>query len=238
MPNTVRFWFSVLDQIPKRIFHLSGNPLRLLIKIITSITLIATSSNCVTAQDVDSKLASPDRIRQLYQEATANWKTVPDVALQAFVGAEDRYFYERPVGRSTITREIAKWYLLPGAGVQKQNALALDIGKELSHEEVLDWYVGNVFLGQTCFGISGASVAYFGIAVDDLKLEQAAYLAALPKSPAMFNPIKSYNRAVERRNFVLKEMQKSGFITAEDAQRAIQSELNAIMPLGRCKEDN
>ncbi len=211
--------------------------MHLLTKIVTAIILTAISTSCVTAQDAEPKLPSPDQIRQLYREASANWHTIPDVALQAFVGAEDRHFYERPVGISTITRQIGKRYLLPGAGVLQKIALAFAIGEELSHEEVLNWYVNQVFLGQTCFGVSSAATAYFGIAVDDLNLEQAAYLAALPKAPVEFNPVKSYDRAVERRNFVLKEMQESGFITADDAQRAIQSDLTVVEPLVRCKKD-
>jgi penicillin-binding protein 1A len=211
--------------------------MRLLSKTVTAIFLTIISTSSVTAQDSEQKLPSLDQIRQLYRESSANWDTIPVVALQAFVGAEDRRFYERPVGISTITQQIGKWYLLPGAGRLHQLALALLIGEELSHEEDLDWYVNQVFLGQTCFGVSGAATAYFGIAVDDLNLEQAAYLAALPKAPMAFNPVKSYDRAVERRNFVLKEMQKSGFISADEAKHAIQSDLTVVEPLGRCKRD-
>lgn len=211
--------------------------MRLLTKLVAAIILISSPIGSVTAQNTEARLPSPDQIRQFYREASANWHTIPDVALQAFVGAEDRRFYERPVGKSTITGQIGKWYLLPGAGVQQQIALALAIGEELSHEEVLDWYVNQVYLGHTCFGVYGAATAYFGITADDLNLQQAAYLAALPKAPVKFHPVKSYDRAVERRNFVLKEMQKSGFITADDAQRAIQSDLTVVKPLGHCKKD-
>lgn len=216
---------------------MSGNSLPVLIKIATSIIVTVISANCVTAQDLEPKRPSPDQIRQLYREGSANWPAIPNVALQAFVAAEDRNFFERPVRRSVITLQMARWYLPPGPVKLQEIALRFAIGQELSHEEVLDWYVNQVFLGQTCFGVSGAAAAYFGITLDDLNLEQAAYLAALPKAPALFSPIKSYDRAVERRNFVLKEMQKVGFITAGEAQRAIQSDLTAVEPLGRCKKD-
>ncbi|MEL7167273.1 MAG: transglycosylase domain-containing protein [Pseudomonadota bacterium] len=211
--------------------------MRLASKAITAIVFFVVSMGSVTAQDTEPKLPSPEQIRQLYREASANWHTTPPVATQAFVAAEDRFFYERSVGRSTITQQVGSWYLLPGAGRLQRIAFARVIGEELSHKEVLDWFVNQVFLGQTCFGVFDAAATYFGIAVRDLNLEQAAYLAALPKSPALFHPVQSYERAVERRNFVLNEMQRAGFISADEAQRAIQSDLAVKEPLGRCEMD-
>lgn len=189
------------------------------------------------AQEPEPKLPSTDQVRQYYQNASANWHATPLMVLQAFAGAEDRYFYERPVGRSTITIQLGSWFLRPGAGRLQQISFAQIIGEELSHEEVLHWYVNQVFFGRRCFGVSDAAGTYFGVAVHDISLEQAAYLAALPKAPALFNPLKSYDRAVERRNFVLREMQKTGFVSANEAQRAANSELVVIEPLGRCEKD-
>lgn len=211
--------------------------MRLASKAVTAIVLFVFSMGSVTAQDTEPKLPNPDQIRQLYRETSTNWHTAPVVAMQAFVAAEDRFFYERPVGRSTITQQIGSWYLPPGAGRLQRIALAHVIGEELSHEEVLDWFVNQVFLGQTCFGVFDAAAAYFGIAVNDLSLEQAAYLAALAKSPVLFHPLQSYETAVERRNFVLNEMQRAGFISTDKVQRAIQSELTVKEPLERCEKD-
>ncbi|MEJ5220139.1 transglycosylase domain-containing protein [Cognatishimia sp. D5M38] len=182
-------------------------------------------------------LTSKDQIRQLYEEATANQNTLPALVLQAFIAGEDRNFYQRPISRSVITQHVSIRHLPPSSGRLQQLALAILIGRELSHEEVVEWFVSQVFLGQSCFGVSNAAAAYFGTTVGELKLEEAAYLAALPKAPLRFHPVESYERAVERRNLVLKEMLKAGFISSEEAKRAIQSELKVIVPLARCEGD-
>jgi penicillin-binding protein 1A len=77
-------------------------------------------------------------------------------------------------------------------------------------------------------------MAYFGKTVEDLTTEEAAYLAALPKAPAHFHPIRSYDRALERRNFVLAEMQRAGFLSKTEAAQARQTDLFTKNPLGRC----
>lgn len=78
-------------------------------------------------------------------------------------------------------------------------------------------------------------MAYFGRPVVDLKLEEIAYLAALPKAPVHFHPVRSYDRAVERRNFVLSEMLEAGFISDDEAESAIQTALIVSVPLERCE---
>ncbi|MBR9848155.1 MAG: hypothetical protein GYB27_02020 [Rhodobacteraceae bacterium] len=101
----------------------------------------------------------------------------------------------------------------------------------------MNWYVKQIFLGQNCFGILGAALAYFGKLIDDLRLEEIAYLAALPKSPIHFHPVRSYERAVERRNFVLAEMLKAGFISHYEAESGVQTAFIVSHPLERCKPE-
>ncbi|MEM7242371.1 MAG: transglycosylase domain-containing protein [Pseudomonadota bacterium] len=114
-------------------------------------------------------------------------------------------------------------------------ALSFVIGEALSHDEVLNWYVNQIFLGQSCFGAPGAAIAYFGRPIVDLKFEEIAYLAALPKAPVLFHPVRSYELAIERRNFVLSEMLESGFISNDEAETAIQTALIVRLPLERCE---
>ncbi|WP_025050864.1 transglycosylase domain-containing protein [Sulfitobacter noctilucae] len=188
-------------------------------------------------QNTEPQLPSTDQIRQRYQELARSWPTIPSVALLAFVAAEDRFFFERPPQNSTVTRQIGRWYLYPRAGKLQRVALSFVIGEALSHDEVINWYVNQVFLGQTCFGIPGASMAYFGKSIDDLKLEEIAYLAALPKAPMVYHPVRSYERAVDRRDFVLSEMLEAGFISSDEAESAIQTALVVREPLEQCKQE-
>ena len=197
--------------------------------------LIVVLATATTAENTAPELLSPDQIVEHYQESAVSWPVAPRIAVLAFVAAEDRRFFERPAKNSTITRQIGRWYLQPGAERAESEALSMAISERLSHDEVLNWYVNEVFLGQTCFGISSAAEAYFGKPVADLNLEEIAYLAALPKAPMRFHPVRSHDRALERRNFVLAEMLEANFISAEEADRAIHSALRAIDPIQRCE---
>ncbi|KIN70980.1 Transglycosylase domain protein [Sulfitobacter noctilucae] len=80
-------------------------------------------------------------------------------------------------------------------------------------------------------------MAYFGKSIDDLKLEEIAYLAALPKAPMVYHPVRSYERAVDRRDFVLSEMLEAGFISSDEAESAIQTALVVREPLEQCKQE-
>lgn len=203
-------------------------------EIILATLLVFTGP--LRADEGNVGLPTSEQIRAHYQENEPQWQMAPQTILHAFVAAEDRHFFEKPAQNSTITRQIGNWHLLPGAGRLQKIALSFVIGDALLHEEILNWYVHKIFLGQTCFGVTGAATAYFGKSVEELNLAEAAYLAALPKAPMHFHPIRSYDRAVERRNFVLSEMEKAGFISAAQAAEATQTPLIVRDPLERCEE--
>jgi len=188
------------------------------------------------ADEGNAELPSSEQIRAHYQENEPQWSAVPRAVLLAFVAAEDRDFFDKPAQNSTITRQIGNWHLLPGAGRLQKIALSFVIGDALSHEEIINWYVHKIFLGQTCFGVNGAATAYFGKSVEELSLAEVAYLAALPKAPMHFHPVRSYDRAIGRRNFVLSEMEKAGFISAAQATEAAQTTLIVRDPLERCEQ--
>ena len=104
----------------------------------------------------------------------------------------------------------------------------------LSHEEILDWYANEIFFGQSCYGVAGAAEAYFGKSVEVLNSGESAYLAGVVKSPVLFHPDRSYERALERRNFVLTEMRDAGFLSAAEVATASAAPLVFRDPLGQC----
>ena len=89
----------------------------------------------------------------------------------------------------------------------------------LTKEQILELYLNQIFLGRNAYGVQAAARAYFNKDVEDLTLAESAYLAVLPKAPANYDPIRRPERALERRNWVLGEMARNGFITA--AQRDV-----------------
>lgn len=173
---------------------------------------------------------------------------VPPLVKQAFLSAEDKNFYShggldyfglmraalmnvknifsnrRKVGASTITQQVAKNFLLSGIQTYerkiKEAILAYRIEKAFSKDQILELYLNENLMGYGSYGIAAAALSYFDKSVDELDLEEIAYLAAVPKAPYNYHPIRKYDRAVGRRNWVLKRMYDEGYISEEDKNTA------------------
>jgi penicillin-binding protein 1A len=180
------------------------------------------------------------------------YEEYPPLLIHAFISAEDKTFFthggldypgfikavanytlslgsgERVAGGSTITQQVAKNLLLGNeysvTRKIKEAFLARRIENVLSKEQILELYLNQIFLGRNAYGVQAASRAYFDKDVDQLTLPEMAYLAVLPKAPSNYNPDRenSRQRAVNRRNYVLNEMEQNGYITAaqRDAAKA------------------
>jgi penicillin-binding protein 1A len=179
------------------------------------------------------------RVELQYQE-------FPRDLVNAFLAAEDRTFFshggidypgflgaiwdfatkagsgERARGGSTITQQVAKNLLLGDeysvSRKIREFFLAWRIESVLTKEQILELYLNQIFLGRNAYGVQAAARAYFGKDVDQLQLHELAYLAILPKAPSNYSPERSMERALQRRNWVLGEMERNGFVTP--AQRA------------------
>ncbi|WP_332118917.1 penicillin-binding protein 1A [Azorhizobium caulinodans] len=180
-------------------------------------------------------------------------QSVPKLVVEAFLSAEDKNFYEhggidptgifragmfylqnlgtsrRPQGASTITQQVAKNFLLTNeVSIDrkiKEALLALRIERTYSKDRILELYLNEIYLGSGSYGIAAAALTYFDKSVEDLNIQQAAYLAALPKAPSSYNPYRNTDRAIERRNWVIDRMAENGYITAAQAEMAKKSPL-------------
>ncbi|MCF8473769.1 MAG: penicillin-binding protein 1A [Emcibacter sp.] len=176
---------------------------------------------------------------------------VPKRVIEAYLSAEDKNFYSHggldywglmravitnakntftgrsKVGASTITQQVAKNFLLSGVQTYerkiKEAILSYRIEKAFSKDQILELYLNENYLGFGSYGIAAAALSYFNKPIDQLRLSEMAYLAALPKAPNNYHPIRQYDRAVGRRNWVLKRMYEEGYITEEEKNIA-QSE--------------
>jgi len=179
---------------------------------------------------------------------------IPDMVADAFVSAEDRNFWEhqgydpRAIaaafveavqtrgqsvrGASTITQQVMKNFLLDGSRTIERKVreiiLAARIEGTLSKEHILELYLNEIFLGQNSYGVAAAAQTYFNAPLEDLTLEQAAYLAALPQAPSNFHPVRDYDRAISRRNYVLREMYENGYIGEAEWARATAAPLETV----------
>ncbi|MEM0976534.1 MAG: PBP1A family penicillin-binding protein [Pseudomonadota bacterium] len=177
---------------------------------------------------------------------------IPLVVKEAFISAEDKNFYEHsgydPIGilsalydaaqgerlrgASTITQQVMKNFLLDGTrSVErkiKEIILAARLEQTLSKEEILELYLNEIFLGQNSYGVTAAAETYFAKPLEELTVAEAAYLAALPKAPSDYHPVRQKREAISRRNFVLKEMGENGYLTAEQVLRFQQEDLITV----------
>ncbi|HET9336763.1 MAG TPA: PBP1A family penicillin-binding protein [Sphingomicrobium sp.] len=178
----------------------------------------------------------------------------PQLVVDAFVSAEDKTFFShggldypglfgavfdyatkavtggRAKGGSTITQQVAKYLLQDDEYAVsrkiREMILAFRLEDTLSKQQILELYLNSIFLGRNAYGVQAASRAYFDKDVADLTLPEAAYLAVLPKAPSNYDPVRATERALARRNYVLREMLNNGKIT--EGQRS----LAAATPLG------
>jgi penicillin-binding protein 1A len=184
---------------------------------------------------------------------------IPKVVIQAFLAAEDRRFYEhggldfrgitralikniqrrgkRAEGASTITQQVAKNLLLSNERTLdrklKEAILAIRMERTFKKEQILELYLNEIYLGMNSYGVAAAALNYFNKELAQLTLEEAAYLAALPKGPSNYHPFRKKGEATERRNWVLDQMADNGFITAEQARAAKAKGLTVnIRPFG------
>ncbi|ESQ76480.1 penicillin-binding protein 1A [Asticcacaulis sp. YBE204] len=181
------------------------------------------------------------------------YNRIPDRLGKAFLAAEDRNFFNhsgvdvgglsrammknvvnfvqgrRLEGGSTITQQVAKNVLLTNERTLgrklKEFILARRLETSLSKEQILELYLNDIYLGYRSNGIGTAAYNYFGKSVDQLTLAEMAYLAALPKGPNQYHPIRNKDRAIERRNWILGEMAKVGWVTPAEAEAAMKEDL-------------
>lgn len=171
---------------------------------------------------------------------------IPDLVKESFISAEDKHFYthagydvqgmisaaweairtkgQSTRGASTITQQVTKNFLLSGdrtvARKIKEIILATRLEQTLSKDRILELYLNEIFLGQNSYGVAAAAQTYFGKTLNELTPAEAATLASLPKAPSQFHPVRNKNRLVERRNYVLNEMQQNGYLDEATATAA------------------
>ncbi|MEO0461969.1 MAG: transglycosylase domain-containing protein [Pseudomonadota bacterium] len=179
---------------------------------------------------------------------------LPERLKQAYISAEDKTFYshggvdysgtanavfdyvtkfgsgERAVGGSTITQQLAKNLLLGDeysvTRKLKEMILAQRIEEVLSKQEILELYLNEIPLGRRSYGVQAAARAYFDKDVADLDLHEMAFLAILPKAPEKYGREGREDEALQRRAFVLSQMEENGYIRSNE-RAAAQSQ-----PLG------
>ncbi len=189
------------------------------------------------------------RVELSYQE-------YPQLLVHAFISAEDKTFFSHPGidigglagavvdyttklgsgrrarGGSTITQQVAKNLIVGDdysiARKIREAILAFRIEGALTKQQILEIYLNQIFLGRNAYGVQSASRAYFRKDVGELTLPEVAYLAILPKAPSNYTVERHADRALERRNYVLQQMEDNGYITDAERQAAASAPLGVV----------
>jgi penicillin-binding protein 1A len=177
----------------------------------------------------------------------------PKKLIGAYLSAEDKTFFThggidylgiasaivtnltnsgRPIGASTITQQVAKNLLLTNEVSYQRKIremiLAKRIEAALTKEQILELYLNQIALGRNSFGVQAAARAYFNKDVQELALQEMAFLAILPKAPETYGREKFAGRAIGRRDWTLGEMLKNDYITQADHDAAVAAPLGTV----------
>lgn len=173
----------------------------------------------------------------------AGLNEIPEYLVQALIATEDARFYEHDGvdsrslmrvlvksllmgdgssgGGSTITQQLAKnLFGRPDLGILsmpvakvREYIIAKKLEEVYSKDQILTLYLNTVSFGENIYGIETASMRYFNVKTDKLTIEEAAVLVGLLKANSLYNPRKNPEKATERRNVVLGQMAKYGYIS-------------------------
>src|SRR5437016_5003538 len=130
----------------------------------------------------------------------------------------------RAQGASTLTMQLSRnLFLSPERHFSRkiqESMLAIQIERHFTKQQIFTMYCNQIFLGHGVYGFEAGAQYYFNKHAKDLKLEEAALLAGLPKAPTSYSPINYPDRALKRRNLVINNLLEDGKITAEEASHA------------------
>ncbi|MGM8886467.1 penicillin-binding protein 1A [Psychrobacter sp. 1U2] len=176
------------------------------------------------------------------------FEEIPEGLTNAFLAAEDASFFqhsgisikglgravtevvtddEGQTGGSTITMQVAKNYFLTPERTLNRKLTELFVARkmedELTKNEILTLYVNKIYLGEGAYGIRAAAKKYYSKSLESLTVAEMAMLAGLPKAPSKYNPVANPERALIRRNWIIKRMHELGYIDQAQYDEAINS---------------
>ena len=141
----------------------------------------------------------------------------------------DIHTHGRAQGASTLTMQLSRNLFLSAQKTYLRKLeeifLTVQIERRFTKQQIFTLYANQIYLGHGRYGFEAGSEFYFSKHVKDLTLSEAALLAALPKGPEYYSPLRSPERALRRRNLVLSEMVHDGKISRAQADRAIAEPL-------------
>ncbi len=189
-----------------------------------------------------------DVVTRLHGVQDRTWVSISELqpsTVYAFISAEDARFFEHEgvdviriagaivadikagsyvQGASTISQQLIKLSHLTSEKTisrkAEEAALAYEMERQYSKEDILEMYLNYVYFGGGYYGIEAAAEGYFGVHASNLTLDQSAMLAGILKSPSGYAPHINYAASINRRNNILRLMRDYGYITDDEKKQA------------------
>lgn len=190
------------------------------------------------------------------------YEDLPFDVASAIVSIEDKRFYrhdgvdyialmravkamlesgEFSQGGSTITMQLARNIFLNQDKNWRRKVeeifIAWELEEKYEKEDILEYYINNIYFGNGYYGIGAASRGYFNKRVDQLNLSQIAFLCAIPNNPTLYDPFTNMENTLARRDRILKNMLSDGKISELDYATAIVEEITLERPAAIAKND-
>lgn len=132
-------------------------------------------------------------------------------------------------GASTITQQVAKNVFLSQEVTWerkiKEIFLAWELEKMYSKEQILEFYLNNIYFSNGYYGVEAAAKGYFGKSVSELSVSEQAFIAAIPNNPTKYNPLTNYDATLSRRNLILKELRDADYIDSMTYNTAVEEDI-------------
>ena len=161
--------------------------------------------------------------KRFFQHQGVDWLTTTKACINMFLGGGSTF------GGSTITQQLIKNLTTEDDVTVRRKVLeifrALQFEDRYTKEEVLEWYLNTIYLGEGCAGVQSAARTYFGKDVSNLTTAECASLISVTNNPSLYDPYISMERNRKRQLIVLSEMQKQGYLSEEEYQAAVDQDM-------------
>jgi len=180
-----------------------------------------------------------------------NINNINDFIKNSFIAIEDERFYKHKgidyigimrslskiilskgeiiQGGSTITQQLAKnMFLTFDVDIYRkleEMVIAQELEKKFSKDEILEFYLNNIYFGYGCYGVESASNYFFSKSNKDLTLSESAFLSAITNNPTLFDPINNFDNTTKRKENILNKMFELGYISEEELNTAMEEKI-------------
>lgn len=213
----------------------------------SSVSTFKDSKTTLIYDAYDQELCTMKNTKDMYY---VTYQEIPATLINAFVVMEDRKFYDHSgydikailraivinhksndiaQGASTITQQLARNIFLSQEVTWQRKVqeifIAVGLENKYSKNQILEFYLNNIYFANGYYGVEAASRGYFDKSVSELTLAEQAFIAAIPNNPTRYNPLTNYDNTVKRKNLILQQLYQADDIGSLDRYMAENEEV-------------